>query len=327
LPVANLLRVDVRRESEEIMATVWMNWDEPAPETCRRGVVTIGNFDGVHRGHQALLAELVGQARTLGGPAVVLTFDPHPLQLLRPAQFQPLLTTVADRAELLQAHGADHVVVLRTSPALLRLSAEEFFDQVVRHHLEARALVEGENFRFGRERQGSVATLSRLCGAAGLGFRVASPVQRHGVLVSSSRVRAALLAGDVAEAAELLGRPFRIRGRVVSGQRRGQTLGFPTANLEQVPTLVPGDGVYAVRVRQADALWPGAANVGPNPTFGEHARKVEVHLIGFAGDLLGQELAVEFIARLRDTRAFAGPAQLAEQLKLDIDQARRLLTS
>lgn len=306
------------------MATVLSDWNETPPEPCRRGAVTIGNFDGVHRGHRALLAELRKQAHAVAGPAVALTFDPHPLRLLRPEQFQPVLTTCADRAELLQANGADHVVILRTTPDLLQLTAEEFFEEVVRNRLHAQAVVEGENFGFGRDRRGNSATLALLCGQAGLGFRVVPPLEWRGKLVSSSRVRAALLRGDVREATDLLGRSYRLRGRVVTGQRRGHALGFPTANLDQVQTLIPGDGVYAVRVPHGSNPWPGAANIGPNPTFGEQARKIEVHLIGFQGDLLGQELAIDFIERLRDTRPFAGPAQLIEQLRIDVENARQL---
>jgi riboflavin kinase/FMN adenylyltransferase len=307
------------------MAIARLNWDDPPPVFCRQGALAIGNFDGVHRGHAALLGELRSRASAVTGPAVALTFDPHPLQLLRPADFQPLLTTANHRAELLQTSGADHVVILTTTRELLHLSPEEFFDQVIRSRLQARALVEGVNFGFGRERRGNVAMLTRLCEQAGISFAVVPPLQQEGVPVSSSRVRNALLRGEVRAAAVLLGRPYRLRGTVASGQKRGRTLGFPTANLEDVETLVPGDGVYAVRAHQAGSPWPGAANIGPNPTFGEKTRKVEVHLIDFDGDLLGQQLAVDFVDRLRDTRPFAGPAQLVEQLRADVAQARRIV--
>lgn len=304
----------------------FVTWDgnEPAPAGTVGGAVSIGNFDGVHRGHAALMAEVRRQAAH-GGPAVALTFDPHPLQILRPAQFQPVLTTLTDRAELLRAMGADVVVALQTTPSLLHLTAVEFFDQVIRARLRARALVEGVNFGFGRDRQGNIDTLTDLCAQAKLGFTVVQPVLHEGRPVSSSRVRDALLAGDVREAAILLGRPYRLRGRVGTGRQRGRLLGFPTANLEAVPTLVPADGVYAVRVRRQQQNWPGAANIGPNPTFGEGMRKVEVHLIGFQGELLGQEMALDFAERLRDTRTFAGPAELTEQLRIDVERARRLV--
>jgi riboflavin kinase/FMN adenylyltransferase len=306
------------------MAIQKVRWDETLPAFCRHAAVSIGNFDGVHRGHVALLSELRSQAAALGTRAVALTFDPHPLKLLRPEQFQPLLTTVFDRAELLQSEGADHVVILRTTPELLQLAAEEFFARIIRDGLQARALVEGINFGFGRNREGNVQTLTRLCGEAGVALTVVPPREDGGAPVSSSRVREVLIRGDVRQAVALLGRPYHLRGTVVRGQQRGRTLGFPTANLDQIETLVPANGVYAVRVVQAGRSWPGAANIGPNPTFGEQARKVEVHLIGFEGDLLGEDLAVEFLERLRDTRPFPGPIELAEQLRADVEHARRI---
>jgi riboflavin kinase/FMN adenylyltransferase len=310
------------------MASHTVDWREMPPEPCRAGAVAIGNFDGVHRGHASLVAELRARARAVGGPAVALTFDPHPLELLRPGTAPPRLTTPADRAELLHALGVDHVLTLRTTTALLSLSAADFFAEVVLKRLGARALVEGDSFGFGRNREGTVETLARLGQAAGVGLTVVPPLLLEGVEVSSSRVRAALLAGAVAEAAALLGRPYRLRGIVGAGQRRGRTIGFPTANLGRIPTVVPGDGVYAVRAHAEGARspWPGAANVGPNPTFGEQARKVEVHLIGFEGDLYDRPLAVDFVARLRDTRPFAGAAELVEQLRRDVEQARQAVS-
>jgi riboflavin kinase/FMN adenylyltransferase len=301
--------------------------DEPIGASCRGGALTIGNFDGVHRGHQHLLAHLRAQAEALPGPAVVLTFDPHPLQLLRPAQFQPLLTTPGDRADLLCAAGADHVILLHTTPELLGLSARAFFERVILGQVGARAVVPGFNFAFGRGREGNVETLAALCREAGLGFAVAPPLLVEGRPVSSSRVREELVRGDVCQARMLLGRPYRLRGTVEIGQRRGQALGFPTANLGRPQTLVPGDAVYAVRAEVGGQTWPGAANIGPNPTFGEQARKVEVHLIGFHGDLYGQEIAVDFLEWLRDVRQFRSAEELIGQLRQDVEQARRLAES
>jgi riboflavin kinase/FMN adenylyltransferase len=238
----------------------------------------------------------------------------------------PVLTTVPDRAELLCQHGADEVLILQTRPDLLQLSACEFFDQVVRLRLDARAMVEGVNFGFGRNREGTSDLLEQLCRQAGINLVIVPPLARGGVTVSSSRVRNALVRGTVDEAADLLGRPYRLRGQVGTGQRRGQKLGFPTANLVHVETLVPGDGVYAVRVFWQGTAWPSAANIGPNPTFGEQARKVEVHLIGFEGNLYDQTLALDFLHRLRDTRPFSSAAELVSQLKKDVEQARKLAT-
>jgi riboflavin kinase/FMN adenylyltransferase len=306
------------------MASRTVDWQEMPPAPCRGGVLTIGNFDGVHRGHAALLAEARQQARRLGTAAVGLTFEPHPIALLRPDQLLPALTTLEDRAALMQARGADEVLILRTTPDLLALSAAAFFEEVIRKRLAARALVEGYNFGFGHNRGGNVETLAELGRAAGIPLTVLPPLLVDGKPVSTSRVRDLVLQGDVHGAAALLGRPYRLHGVVIVGQRRGRTIGFPTANLERIATVVPGDGVYAVRAIVDGAPWPAAANVGPNPTFGEDARKVEVHLIGFEGDLYGRALAVDFVERLRATRTFRSAAELVEQLRQDVEQARRI---
>lgn len=306
-------------------------WDEPLPVACEGGAVTVGNFDGVHRGHQALLAELRRQADAVGGAAVVLTFDPHPLQLLRPHHLPPLLTTAPQRAKLLQDHGADFVLFLRTTHDLLNLRARTFFETVLRDKLRPRVIVPGFNFHFGHNREGTVDTLREYCRDAGIRFVLVEPLLFNGETISSSRVRAALEAGNVTLASSLLGRPYSITGVVGVGQRRGAKIGFPTANLQQVETMVPGHGVYAVRVHLLHsacnfALYPGAANIGPNPTFGEMAQKIEVHLIGYAGDLYGQRLVVEFIERLRNVCPFTGVAELVAQLHEDVERAKQLVT-
>jgi riboflavin kinase/FMN adenylyltransferase len=306
------------------MAVFEIPWQAAFSDPCHGGALTIGNFDGVHLGHAALMKKLKQEARQVNGPAVALTFEPHPVCLLRPELCPPALTTPADRAERLHTCGADHILMLRIDLDMLHLTAREFFEQIILGKLSPRVVVEGVNFGFGRNREGNIETLARLCGEAHIAFQSVAPLLVDGEAVSSSRVRKALLGGAVAEAARLLGRPYRLCGRVGTGQQRGQTIGFPTANLERLETLVPGDGVYAVRVEQQGKFWPGAANNGPNPTFGDKERKVEAHLIGFQGDLYGQTLAIDFLDRLRDTRPFAGVAELTAQLRLDVEQARRI---
>ena len=305
------------------MAVFTVDWRDAAPDACRAGAVTVGNFDGVHRGHAALVSDLRTQAAAVGGPAVVLTFDPHPRDVLRPDLAGPPLTTAEDRCRLLHEAGADHVLALRTTHDLLELTAPQFFERVLRERLAVKALVEGVNFGFGRNREGDVNTLAGLCREAGIPLTIVQPVMIDGAEASSSRVRDALLRGDVEEAARVLGRPYRLHGTTAVGQRRGRTLGFPTANLDPLRNLPPGDGVYAVRVHVGEQMWPGAANVGPNPTFGENARKIEVHLIDYQGDLYGRSLAVDFLRRLRDTRPFRGANDLVEQLRRDVEQARQ----
>jgi riboflavin kinase/FMN adenylyltransferase len=308
------------------MPTATLDWAEHAPPAFTGGAVSVGNFDGVHRGHQELVATTKRWAGRVGGPAVAVTFDPPPHRVLFPdSPLRPPLTTLEERAALLHAAGADHVVILRAGPQLLALSPEAFFEDVLARQLGANAVVEGYNFLFGRGRGGTTGTLRELCAAAGLGFEEVPPFLLGGEPVSSSRVRAAIVAGDVGHAAELLARPYRVTGTVIEGAKRGRTIGFPTANLGDVPTVLPGNGVYAVRAEVGGVKYPAAANVGPNPTFGDDARKVEVHLIGFAGDVYGKPVAVEFVARLRETRPFAGVAELIEQLKRDIAAAKDVL--
>ncbi|HEV3237885.1 MAG TPA: bifunctional riboflavin kinase/FAD synthetase [Gemmataceae bacterium] len=307
------------------MPTLPHSWLPSLPPSVRHGALTIGNFDGVHRGHAAILAELKASAKNVGGPAVVMTFDPHPLQILQPDKFLPVLTTTPDRVELLKAAGADHVVVLPVTRELLQLTARSFFDDIIRGQFQPRSLIEGPDFAFGYRREGNVGLLWKWCGEADIRFAVVETFQLDGQPVSSSRVRDALLKGDVKRATRLLGREYRLQGVVSAGQRRGNQLGFPTANLEQIATVVPGDGVYAVRVKSAGTIWPGAANIGPNPTFGENARKVEVHLIGFHGTLYGESLKVDFVERLRDTRPFNGVTELIDQLHKDVAAAQTIL--
>lgn len=304
------------------MSAVVLNWDEPAPEALRGGVVTVGNFDGVHRGHVAL----VSTARDLAArtPVVAVTFDPHPLKLLDPARYQPPLTTIEDRARRLGLAGVDHVVALRTTEGLLALSPLDFFRRVLVDSLAASGVVEGFNFRFGRDRQGDNARLAAWCADAGIDFREVPPFLLGDLPVSSSRVRGAIADGDIDTAHRLLAHRYRIAGTVGTGDRRGRTLGFPTANLVDVATLLPAVGVYAVAVHVGDQMIAGAMNVGPNPTFGIAQRKVEVHLIDFDGDLYGSMLSVDLVARIRDTVKFADFHALKRQMADDVVAARGL---
>jgi len=292
------------------------------PDELRRGAVTIGNFDGVHRGHAHLVGQLIELAQEVDGPAVVMTFDPHPVRLLRPAEAPPPLTWTDRKAELLAEIGVDAVIAYPTDAAFLKLSAREFFDSIVCRQLNARAMVEGPNFFFGQGRQGTIATLEEFTSAAGMPLRVVEPVRIDGDYVSSSRVRRLVAAGQVEEAAQLLTRPYRIRGLVTHGSARGASIGFPTANVEAIDTLLPAEGVYAGLASTGTSRLAAAINIGPNPTFGEHTLKVEVHLIDFAGILYGQTLEVDFLQRLRDIQPFDGVEALVEQLGRDVQTSR-----
>ena len=288
------------------------------PDDLRQGAVAIGNFDGVHRGHAALIDRLRLQAQKVGGPAVVLTFDPHPVRLLRPSVAPPPLTWTDRKAELLNELGVHATIAYPTDEALLSLSASEFFDRIVIQQLSARGIVEGPNFNFGRGREGNIETLGQLCRSAAIELDVVEPVLFGNDFVSSSRVRRAITAGDVDLASQLLTRPYRVRGMVTHGAGRGGKIGFATANLEAIDTLLPAQGVYAACAFSLAGTWPAAVNIGPNPTFGEQAVKVEAHLIGFSGFLYGQPLELAFLARLRDIQPFPSIDALKAQLVADV---------
>ena len=292
------------------------------PEAYRGGYVAIGNFDGVHRAHQQMVSTLVDLARNDGVPAVVLTFSPHPMQLLNPDKAPPSLSTLKRKTGLLGACGVDCVIAYPTDRTLLNLTPGEFFERIIQRELEARGLVEGPNFCFGRNRSGTVETLQSLCSAGGLHLRIVPAVTIGEQLVSSSAVRELISRGDIMDAVELLGHPYRIQGRVVKGASRGASIGFPTANLDEVKTLLPADGVYAGVVHWAGRKYAAAVNLGPNPTFGDATRKLEVHLLDFTGDLYGKDLEVDFLVRIRDTKTFEDADALRVQLVHDVEQVR-----
>jgi riboflavin kinase / FMN adenylyltransferase len=298
---------------------------EQLPDSARGGAVAIGNFDGVHLGHRRIIERLLERAREVDGPAIVFTFDPHPVRLLRPHESPPPLTWTERKAQLLKAIGVDCIVAYPTDEKLLQLTAEQFFNRIVVDALAAKAMVEGPNFYFGHNREGNVALLARLATAAGMSLDVVPPLELEGQLVSSSLIRSRIAAGDVAAAARMLTEPYRIRGMVTHGAGRGAQLGFPTANLEAIDTLLPAIGVYAGRTWVGVQGFGAAINVGPNPTFGEHALTVEVHIIDREIELYGEPLEVEFLAKLRDVTSFDSKEALIQQLAQDIAQTREIV--
>lgn len=293
-------------------------------ETWRGGAVTIGNFDGVHRGHARIIERLTGHAKRVGGPAVVFTFDPHPARLLRPAQAPPALVWTERKAQLLQQLGVDAMVAYPTDMQLLSLDPLSFFEQIVQQSLNAQALVEGPNFYFGKSRAGDVHLLKQFCDAHGVALEVVSPLDFEGTTISSSRIRQLLTNGDVQRAADMMTSPYRIRGTVAHGAARGRQLGFPTANLDDVDTLVPALGVYAGWAYPFGQRTPAAVHLGPNPTFAEAQPKFEVHLLEYEGNLYGQRLEVDFLARLRDIQKFPDVETLRRQLQHDVQAAREV---
>ena len=292
------------------------------PDEVRGGALTIGNFDGVHLGHARLIERLVARARQVAGPSVVFTFDPHPVRLLRPERAPWPLTWTDRKARLLELLGVDWMIAYPTDEALLKLSAEEFFRRIVQDNLAARSMVEGPNFFFGRNRTGNIELLGKLTSAAGMRLEIVEPVVIDGAIVSSSRVRDLIAAGKVDDARRLLTQPYRIRGIVTHGAGRGARIGFPTANLAGIDTLLPGVGVYGGCAFLNSTRWPAAINVGANPTFGEQELKVEVHLIGLHRPIYGEPLEVDFLSRLRDVRPFSSVEELKDQLARDVEAAR-----
>ena len=297
------------------------------PETLRGAAVAIGNFDGVHRGHASIIERLTAMARRLGGPTLVFTFDPHPARILRPEAAPVPLTTTARKAALLAELGVAATLAYPTDRTLLEYDAETFFARILRDGLSAGGVVEGPDFRFGRGRQGDIETLDHLCRQAGMQCEVVSPTTLDGQVVSSSRVRAAISGGRIDESLRLLTRPYRIAGIVVHGAARGRKLGFPTANVEQIATLLPSEGIYAGRAWVDGASWPAAMSLGPNPTFGEGALKVEVYLIGFDGDLYDRPLEVDFLARLRNIERFDSVGTLIAEMERDVAVTRQIVAA
>jgi len=290
-------------------------------------VLTLGNFDGAHLGHQAIVRRAVARARESAGLAVALTFEPHPVAVLAPGRAPLMLQTLHDRLASLAGLGIDVTVVQRFTRAFAALDPEAFVRDFLLRHVELAHVVVGYNVNFGRDRAGTSETLRALGARLGFGVEVVGPVAAgDGEQVSSTRLRTLLQAGDMPRARALLGRSYALRGRVVVGDRRGRTLGFPTANLHlRAGLLLPPDGVYAVGVEVDGRAHEGVLNIGVRPTFAGRRRTIEVHLLDFSGDLYRRWLVVKLIERLRGEEAFSGPEALRAAIARDVERARRVL--
>lgn len=299
---------------------------ERVPTKWGRCVVTIGVFDGVHRGHQLIIARAVERARELGVPSMVLTFDPHPMEVVRPGSHPPMLTDPKYKADLVEGLGVDVFCVLPFTVDLMRLTATEFVHEYLVERLHASAVVVGENFRFGHGGKGTVTSLAedgRRFGFTVEGFPLQGTPDR---MWSSTYVRSCVAAGDVTSAAEALGREHQIHGVVVRGDQRGREIGFPTANLEPLPwSAIPADGIYAGRVARGKELLPAAVSIGTNPTFQGNERRVEAFVLDFDGDLYGEHVGLAFVQRLRDTLRFPEVSGLVEQMHYDVRRTREVL--
>jgi riboflavin kinase / FMN adenylyltransferase len=289
-------------------------------------VVTIGVFDGVHKGHQATIRHTVERARDLGVDSVVVTFDPHPSEVVRPGSHPAILTEPHRKAELIEALGVDVLCVVPFTQSFSQLSAEEFVHDVLVEHLHAALIVVGDNFRFGHKAAGDVSLLTRLGRTFGFGVEGAPLISEGDTIFSSTYIRSLIDAGDVAAATAALGRPHRLEGVVVRGDQRGRELGFPTANLLCAQhAAIPADGVYACWFEHRGKTHKAAVSIGTNPTFAGSEHRVEAYVLDFDGDLYGERVALDFVAHLREQRTYQGPEWLIEQIGEDVAQTRDLL--
>jgi riboflavin kinase/FMN adenylyltransferase len=308
---------------------VEINGESGLPPDVTRTALTVGSFDGVHRGHQDVLRQLVERARRLGVHSLLVTFDPHPLEVVNPAAAPRLLTVGDEKLEVLAESGIDFVAVLPFTLALAAFSAERFVEEILLGRFRMHDLLMGYDHRFGHNRSGDAETMRRLGAARGFEVNAVPAVTVNGgQSVSSTAIRRAVAGGDLEGAFRGLGRHYSLGGSVVQGARRGRLLGFPTANVA-VPgprKLLPPEGVYAVRVQTPMGPYDGMLNLGPRPTFGDAESVVEAHLFDANRDLYGARLRVDFVARLRDTQKFSGVEALRAQLEQDAMNAKRVLS-
>jgi riboflavin kinase/FMN adenylyltransferase len=288
-------------------------------------VATVGTFDGVHLGHWAVLQEIRRRAEEAGRRSVLVTFDPHPLRIVRPEHAPPLLTTPVEKKEILAESGLDWAVFLTFTEALSRYEPRRFVEEILVGRLGVEELVIGYDHGFGRDREGDPATLQRIGRELGFAVDVVEPVAAEGGAVSSSRIRKLVGQGDVEAARSCLGRPYSLRGIVVRGDGRGKDLGFPTANLSVTggDKLIPPQGIYAVRGVLRSGTYTGALHLGPRPTFKGSPPSIELHLIDFEGDIYGEEVRVDFVRKLRDVEPFTTVDALVRQIRVDVEAARR----
>ena len=292
----------------------------------RHPVVTIGNFDGHHRGHRSLLQTVVARAREVGGTAMVVTFDPHPVRVLAPDVQLRFLTSSEEKIERFKAAGIEEVIFLEFTPALAAMTPDQFAEVILHRHLGVAELYVGEHFAFGRGRAGRIADLERLGASLGFAVHPVRPVVLNGGVVSSTRIRTLIQAGDMLQAAALLGRAYGLTGTVVSGAQQGQALGWPTANL-RIPSerVTPQDGVYAARASYDGRRYDAIAYIGTRPTFGAGERLIEVNVLDHRDNLYGKTMAVAFVERLRGDHAFTSAQELAAQIARDVDRAKASL--
>ncbi len=289
-------------------------------------VLTIGNFDGVHKGHLALFSKVKEIAKKIDGDSVVMTFDPHPVKVLRNGNGPPLITPIQQKLRLIKNAGIDIILCLPFTREFARISAEEFITKILVDKIGVRYIVVGYDYSFGKNREGNIEFLKKMANKFGFGVTVVGPLSINGTVVSSTRIRDLVQEGRLEDAKRLLGRNYQVCGIVVKGKNRGaRVLGYPTANLRLIDELTPKIGVYAVRVLVDDKVYNGVANIGYNPTFGNGVFSVETHILDFKGELLDKEIRIDFIRRLRDEKRFKDPVELAGQISKDVEEAKKIL--
>jgi len=291
-------------------------------------VLTIGNFDGVHKGHLALFDMVKERAKSIDGQSALMTFDPHPIKVMKPGNGPPLITLTQQKLELIEDADIDIIFCIPFTKEFASISASEFVQDILVDRIGVKEIVVGYDYTFGQGRKGDIGLLQEMGGTLGFMVHVVEPVHVGNKLVSSTSIRKLVQDGNLSEAKQLLGRDYQILGTVVRGKDRGgRLLGFPTANLELIDELVPKVGVYAVNVVVGDQSLNGVTNIGYNPTFGKGPFSVETHLLDFKEDLLGKNIRVKFIERLRDERPFGSVKDLADQIGRDILSARKLFSN
>lgn len=310
------------------MTIVRLSAKDVVPDALRGAVAALGNFDGFHLGHQTVAGEAIAQARAAGKPAIIATFDPHPVRFFAPDSPWFRLTTLDQRQRLFEAAGADAMLVFEFDASLANTTAEDFIVALLVERLGLSGVITGEDFTFGKGRGGNVDVLRDLGAAHGLRATTMGPVKDEGGVISSSRIRDALKAGDCATATRLLTRPFTVEGVVQHGDKNGRLLGFPTANIDMAHYLRPRYGIYAVRGRLPDGrVLDGAANLGIRPSFNPPKELLEPHFFDFSEDLYGQTIEVEFHAFIRGEAKFDSMDDLMAQMQADCDQARAILSN
>ena len=287
--------------------------------------ITIGNFDGVHKGHQALFQRVKQLAEELNGESVVVTFDPHPLEVLFPKKAPSFITSHRHKLDLIASCGIDATIIIPFDHEFSRMSAREFVEAVLVEKIGARAIVVGHDYRFGHSREGDIAFLKKLGEQYGFKVQIVTGLRVNDTVVSSTAIRQMIVSGNIKEANRLLGRFFEVSGTVIPGRKRGVSLGFPTANIRMPAITSPRTGVYVVQAEVDGKTYGGAANLGYNPTFGDTDLSLEAHLFDFDQDIYGKTITVRFIDRLRDELRFSGPDELAAQIRKDVDTAKKIL--